>query len=125
MAIERRNPLPTGQYWVDVFELGKDSSPFEDWLSKHADSIHVDKREAFLSEGRVWYMFTVLSPTDWEGPGYPTISKGETSPEETAQEPPPPPTVGEQLESAGEGLKTGLTVAGIALGGLLLWKLLS
>lgn len=73
MAIERRNPLPAGKYWVDVFE--PHTSPFLGWLSKNQANLTVNTTERIQGdpEGN-WILFTVRTPVLWEGPGYPSIA---------------------------------------------------
>lgn len=92
MAVERRNPLPAGRYWVDVFET--QAPAFRDWLFKYAPSVRVVTTEHFsdTSPTRDWYLFTVTSPTPWSGPGLPTIADPSvTTSEDTSQRPAPEP----------------------------------
>ena len=91
-ALERHNPVPPGKYWVDVFE--QDSSAFYDWLAANRAAVHVDATESFPSNdggpAREWYLFTVGSPVQWKGPGFPTIAEPNvTSSADTAQRPDP------------------------------------
>jgi hypothetical protein len=82
MAMMRTNPLPIGKYWQDVF--AEKQAAFRAWLTKNKATVHVDTTESTSVEGtdkdaqgnpaRDWYLFTVSSPTKWEGPGYPTIA---------------------------------------------------
>lgn len=89
MAIERRNPLPAGKYWVDVFD--PHTSPFLAWLSKNQANLTVNTTERIQGdpEGN-WILFTVRSPILWEGPGYPTIAgPNVVSKADTSERPPP------------------------------------
>lgn len=81
--LERKNPLPIGRYWVDVFE--KQFAAFDAWLEKNRDKTDVITQENFEGGGlpfdrkndfppRRWYLFEVLEPVRWEGPGLPTIA---------------------------------------------------
>lgn len=111
MALQRQNPLPVGRYWVDVTE--KDFSKFEEWLKRNT-SVHVVTVEETprkqVSPGEAgpigyaeywpatrWYLFDVKVPTAWEGPGFPSIAKGETTKDDTVDKP-PPMTSGDALE---------------------------
>jgi hypothetical protein len=129
MAQERRNPLPIGQYWVDVF--AKDEEAFNAWLFRHKDAVSVLRSESHPETDPPWnwMLFDVTSPVRWDGPGFPTISKGETGSSDTAQRPEAPLPIDEQLENAVESasasLNAGLTIAGLGLAGFVLWKLLS
>lgn len=73
MALERRNPLPPGRYWLDVF--GSNRARFAQWVK--TPSVHVDSTQSFESDPpRNWYLFTVNAPTEIDNKvfGYPTIA---------------------------------------------------
>ena len=80
MAQERRNPLPVGKYWVDVFE--PDWAMFTDWLDRNRGIVRVLVNETHSDETpkRVWYLFEVNGGPGgeflpvWDGPGFPTIA---------------------------------------------------
>jgi len=123
MAIERRNPLPLGRYWVDVFD--PHIADFRVWLSNHEDSIKVEKQENYLPRDTYpahnWYLFTVTKETPWEGPGLPTIAEQEIhASEDTAQKPPPEPSGLDQIEAgiekAGNFLLIGALVGAAYVG---------
>lgn len=136
MAIERRNPLPVGRYWVDVFE--PDMAGFREWLASHRgeriyverSSLHEDQLGpggSLFSEPQVreWVLFRVLHPVPWQGPGYPTIAtEGIDHSSDTVQRPPPPRTLGDRLEDAagqtGRVISTALVTLGVVGVGLLL-----
>jgi hypothetical protein len=91
-AIERRNPLPVGKYWVDVFE--KDQAAFRAWLTANRGSVQAQTTESFpANEGgpaRDWYLFSVTAPVTWNGPGFPTIAgPGVQTSADTAERPQP------------------------------------
>lgn len=94
MALERRNPLPPGKYWIDQFEAKGGILRFDAWLRRESKTVRVLQREEHPAdltaawdpifhpgEGgsvarklRVWYLFEVLKPTLFEkGLGLPTI----------------------------------------------------
>lgn len=97
MAMMRKNPLPKGRYWTDVF---KEKIPqFEEWLKRNKDTVTVEKRESFgdvfgFAAYRVWYLFSVTAEP---GPiymqrvfGFPTLAdQAIKGPEDTVQRPPP------------------------------------
>lgn len=97
MTIERRNPLPVGRYWVDV--IGDDAiRKFDGWLVQHSFTVHVEKTQhddGSILMGRPpsnWVLFSVESPTKWEGPGLPTVASPDVrSKDDTVQKPPPEP----------------------------------
>jgi len=120
MALERRNPLPPGWYWVDVPDTKR--RPWEDWLERNADSVSVkETREVSLNQLSS-ALFQVTSPVTWEGPGLPTIAQEGTTLDDTVERPEPEPEiVDEILETvkSGRGLMWVIG-AGIA-GGIALW----
>lgn len=106
MTVERQiDPLPVGCYWVDVFE--KDFETFRSWLSYNDDSVRVVRTESFEGgwqafenlPARDWYLFEVLKPVKWEGPGFPDIAPSkEMTSEDTVDRPDPPKGAIESLE---------------------------
>lgn len=107
-AMERANPLPIGRYWVDVFE--KDWAAFHGWLAAQRSGVKVSSTESFEAidgnPAREWYLFDVVSPVRWEGPGFPTVAtKAIKSSADTADRPPPP-------KNPLEGLGSALTPSG-------------
>jgi len=123
MAMQRKNPVPPGKYWVDQFE--QRILEFDMWLRRNDDKVKVIKREEFArlwnGRQRVWYLFQVQQPVKWEkGWGFPTIAQSAENPtapvvekpDDTVTKPPPPLGPIEQLESLFEDAKT---VAFIAL----------
>jgi len=83
-ALERRNPLPVGRYWIDIFDDGK--SAWDAWLataniatdpttySGPSDRVQVIKEEYYPPfvgsdeneyPGRYWMLFKVVQPTPW------------------------------------------------------------
>jgi hypothetical protein len=148
-AIERRNPLPPGVYWVDVIgEVptfgGPDNSKLEafaGWLRRNASNIQVlrtvskpaeiDALRGVMNPAQDWYLFKVAAPVQWEGPGLPTIADENTEKDDTAQRPPPAdpswelPDLPDVTEHVSKGALTGFgTVFGLAAGAWILNKLL-
>lgn len=133
MALERRNPLPIGTYWVDVF--ADDIDAFRAWIVKNKDLVRVIRTESHAESewhsfgsypARDWYLFDVIEPVKWEGPGYPDIAKSrKLTSDDTVKRPPPTKGPIEQLEEAAGAAKTGgaIVIGGaIVLGGLLFWN---
>jgi len=110
-AVERKNPLPAGRYWVDVF--AKDSDAFGAWLNSNKATVQVRTTEHFDSDPvRDWYLFEVSVPTPWQGPGFPTIAGPHvTSSSDTAQRPDPVPSVATQVEKELADLKSATRTA--------------
>jgi len=92
MAVQRKNPVPPGKYWVDMFDTigpGGGILGFDAWLRRNDDKVKLLKREehgatfawdpfsgepATGSRRRVWYLFQVQQPVAWtKGWGFPTI----------------------------------------------------
>jgi hypothetical protein len=82
--LERANPLPPGQYWIDIF--APKQAAWDAWLAKAGASVHVAVTEQYEGDeeagypSRTWYQFDVLSPVQWGNPlavelGWPNIDK--------------------------------------------------
>lgn len=125
MALERKNPLPIGRYWVDVPEANLPE--FQAWLAERPTQIHVEATDQALAD-LTWYLFAVSSPVPWFGPGTPTIAESWVhSREDTVQRPPaeidPLDKLYEwqkgQLAAWGQALGTLPTAAKVAIWGTL------
>lgn len=93
----RTNPLPPGQYWVDVF--GKNIPVANNWFKSLAPSgVHVDATQTFENDDpnavRNWYKFTWQPATTgllavWDTSlGFPTVADSSIkSSEDTVQRP--------------------------------------
>lgn len=82
-TLERRNPLPPGSYWIDVF--GLNIPKFDNWLKAFSGlGIHTDANQQFeattIPARRTWYKFTYTplfegAPVTWDTTfGFPTIA---------------------------------------------------
>jgi hypothetical protein len=94
MAMQRKNPVPPGRYWVDQFNtVGPYDSAtpqngidrFERWINQNKDKVRLVRREKFNSlfngKERAWYLFDVVAPVVWEkGWGFPTIVQAGATP---------------------------------------------
>lgn len=103
MAVEKRNPLPPGRYWVDVFD--RDRAAFREWLDSYSGVVVVLSTESYDANAggpaRDWYLFHVHGHVAWNGPGYPTIADAQvTSSRDTQQGNEPTPDAVEQLRGA-------------------------
>lgn len=133
MTLERRNPLPVGIYWADIFE--PDMPAFREWLTKNKKDVGVIRTQSF---GRIaksglttetwkahdWYLFQVIEPVHWEGPGFPDIAESkELTAEETVQRPPPArgpietleETIIEAPEAAAKIVTGAVVIGGVGL----------
>ena len=93
MAIERRNPLPRGRYWVDIIDRKGEVLAFEIWLMKNADKLKLLKREDkgtttfstdYSGVRYSFFLFDVLEPVKWprdKGFGFPSIAQSEFQPQ--------------------------------------------
>lgn len=112
MAIERRNPLPVGHYWVHV-EAG-DSQAFNSWLMASGDAVQVVASQA-PRDGWEWVRFDVRRPVVWLGPGYPTITReGVTRESQVVDEPDPQAPIEDRL---GGGVSSALKTAAMFAAG--------
>lgn len=95
MKYEKRNPLPPGAYWLDLF-TDKTKHAYWSWIMNNVDTVTELKREEHPNHRR-WVLFQVTAPTErWgvdAGLGLPTISTGAISSQATAQAPAPTPVV--------------------------------
>ena len=96
MAVERRNPLPMGRYWVDIPQPKVDD--FNKWLGTMSRAIHVasTKETGAFGRGVTSYLFDVRDPlVYWEHGkyGYPTIGTGITDLDQTGNVPAPEPLI--------------------------------
>jgi hypothetical protein len=107
MAIERKDPIPIGKYWVDALDEIA-IFYFDTWAIRNSGTVKVIKKEenppGWLSSSgrRNWYLFEVTAPTPRWQPvknlGLPTIVQSPTAPTaapvtssaDTATRPPPP-----------------------------------
>lgn len=90
MALEKRNPLPIGRYWIDI--LNSKVEEFSGFLEGHKSTIHVEVTEGDSSEegGTTFYLFNTSAPFTWlpVNFGYPTIAGPEIkSKADTTQRP--------------------------------------
>lgn len=142
MTVERRNPLPGGRYWIDIFDSKR--SAFETWAAVNKDSVHVEVTESHdTNPPRDFYIFTVAErvavpggtgtiavPVQWDAAtfGFPTIAGPEIkSSADTVSRPDLPKDATDQisdgLDSIGS-LGKSVVVAGIFVGvAILLAKL--
>lgn len=134
MAVERRNPLPVGRYWIDVIDTRARPGlrlRFAEWLGANRGNVRVVRREQFggLLTGapRDWYLFEVTTPATWPstaGFGFPSIARSDTAPSapevttaaDTAKLPPPERSMGQRLSDLMSGASTlGVIALGIYL----------
>lgn len=124
MAIERRNPLPKGKYWIDTF--GDNRLKFADFLK--SSGVHVDATQSFDSEPpRDWFLFTVSNPIPFDAKafGFPTIATPDVkSADDTIQKPDLPKNALDDLDKTlgqlGTVVKLGLGILALALVGKVL-----
>lgn len=115
MAVERKDPVPPGRYWL--FLLEGEEEKWQDWVHEHAASVRVvaterkEKLAAYrpaifatrpdlsiiMEEGGEWVLFDVLAPTPWVGLGFPTIVTDPNVRSSSNIEQAPPPAPDDQL----------------------------
>jgi len=141
MAVERRNPLPVGRYWVDILDPPKSTTShillFDAWLAGNRDKVALRRKEErgttlwsldYSGVRDNWYLFDVLEPVEWprdRGFGFPTIAQSPTAPKapkvetsaDTVQRP-PEPSISDDFSRLFDDIKTGA----VAL--VILWALL-
>lgn len=107
MAVERRNPLPMGRYWVDIPAAKVDD--FNKWLGIMSRGIFVaqTKETGAFGSSVTSYLFDVRDPLIyWEQGkyGFPTIGTGITDLDQTGQVPAPEPIIPPSVLPGLEGL---------------------
>ncbi len=124
MAVERRNPVPKGRYWVSIVDTPKYPSArslFKSYLSDHADTIGVVGKTT--QDNLDWYLFDIRSPTRWaftsaflpaivrspENPNAPVVN----TIDDVVLRPEPPKPFGEQVQDILSDAKTILILAGL------------
>lgn len=115
MAVERRDPLPPGRYWVYVLE--DELEAFDEWAREHSPSVHVVASERkkklssytpaifvtrpdlsiIMEEAGAWFLFDVTAPVPWVGFGFPTIVTDPTITRSEQVEQAPEPLPDDQL----------------------------
>lgn len=129
MPLERRSPLPAGNYWIDL--LGDNREAFRDWRTVNAFTVKVRGSESFPNEGkgRDWVRFEVTEPTPWDAKrfGFPNIIRpGEviTSSADTVQRPDPEKDpldkLGDELSNAGSATSRLIQMIALVGGALVL-----
>lgn len=85
--LERRNPVPPGRYWLDVFS--PNIADITAWKNANRDRVRVVSSESFdpvpsgtqtdtrFTPARLWLLFDVLSPVQFDQLkfGFPTVVK--------------------------------------------------
>lgn len=119
MALERRNPLPPGRYWVDI--LTPKLTSFELMLEREKDNVVVETREynpnsSNFNASTTTFLFRNARPFPWQqGWSLPNRAGTEVqTPADTLQRPAPEPGPIEQISSMLDDAKTG-AVALLAL----------
>jgi hypothetical protein len=118
MALERKNPLPPGVYWIDV--IGKhQSDAWWEWIGQNK-SVKVLKR---VDRGYhdVWHLFEVTDPVPrWPTEallGLPTIAtSGDKTTEKSTVQRPAVQTTSELVDSWTAGLGKGIGQTILILG---------
>jgi hypothetical protein len=111
MALERRNPLPAGRYWIDV--VGNNIFIMEGWLKAVGPFAHVENQNLTPQKGTppdgapvlpgpdaagnfipeiIWYLFTTSKPLPWisQALGFPNVATADVHTKaDTASRPPP------------------------------------
>jgi hypothetical protein len=90
MAVEKRDPLPPGRYWVTLHP--EEIETWYAWVERNRPNVHVINNEVqtvtpdsfiwavtpfgeVIKEAKAyWIVFEVKAPVAWIGFGYPTIA---------------------------------------------------
>lgn len=124
LGLERRNPLPTGRYWV--FRLGAEQiRDFDKWLDVHRrmKALRVVASELDQDSDPVtsFVVFEVLMPQTvvWQGPGLPDRSPPHVTSAQDVIQAPNVKSGSERLQdafdSAGKSLTRGLETVPLLL----------
>lgn len=122
MTLQRKNPLPPGRYWQDIF--ARQANDWNAWLAPvlRSGDVTIERVEHFnadpLHDGswlpggasgdlnvigdRTWVLFNVVNPVDWPATklGFPTIAEKEVQSSADTATNPPGPTVAEEIAEA-------------------------
>ena len=120
MAVERRNPLPAGHYWLDLD--AETAKSFDAWALEHGASVEVTETDP--DSGRVFYVFKTSAEAPWDAKvmGFPEIVReGETvtGSGDVIQRPAPEPSGEERLHSY---MALAALGAGLGLATYLVWR---
>lgn len=133
--LERRSPLPGGQYWIDVFGLNIPRA--DTWFKAFSGlGVHVDATQHFeassVPQVRNWYKFTYTPvnaiPVVWDSTlGFPTIADDTiTASEDTVQRPDLPldaiTSLSDWFDKTEQSLGKVTTIAIIIAGGYALYE---
>ena len=108
MAVERRSPLPVARYWVDVSPA--EQPAFNAWVLGSAGAVAVRTTSQY-NDGWTWFLFDVVSPVPWNGPGFPTIATPDVkTPADVITSPPvaDTPSLEQTITSIGHTAAIGL-----------------
>ena len=131
MTVERRNPLPAGRYWVDIFEPQRVA--FETWRAVNKDSVKVEVTETHGSNPpREFFIFNVVErvavpggtttieiPVQWDSVtfGFPSVAGRDIkSSADTVTRPDLPKDATDQISDALDSI--GSFGKAVAIGGL-------
>lgn len=124
MALERRDPIPPGIYWIDAIRRtprGDAEEAFRRWRADHADRVIVRATE---DHGEyVWILFEVLADVPrWSGDtglGLPSRAPrgAATRREDTVQRPPP-----EKMPGLSDVVASAIVPAVLVLAALVLLR---
>lgn len=122
MTLQRKNPLPPGRYWQDIF--ARQANDWNAWLAPalRSSSVTIERVEHFnadpLHDGswlpggpsgdlnvigdRTWVLFNVIKPVDWPAIklGFPTIADKTVQSSSDTITSPPVPTITEEIGTA-------------------------
>jgi hypothetical protein len=136
MALERKDPIPPGVYWVDAVNQTRGVAQWYAWERENKATVEVLKRKIetplyfWEMDGYImWVLFRVKAPTKrWEVNsrlGLPTIAPETTKQADTVKRPKKRDTA-EYWKDETKGVVQPYTAGiGTAIGGLLLLYLLS
>jgi hypothetical protein len=125
MAVERRNPLPAGRYWIHLDS--SDAPSFDAW--RRQPSVFTRTTTYHPDDGWTWYLFDVKAPIAWQAElwGWPTIADAHVTTEtDVIQLPDPPPDWTDRIENAvkSAGTSTLVTIGVVAIGAVVVSRLL-
>lgn len=116
MALEHRNPLPVGRYWIDAIGASAIDS-LDRWLAANNTTVHVVNSKFDPGEAgpftnpleQQWVLFEVTEPTRWTPTfSVPTIAPYDVATrDDTVQRPPPEqiPSLFEAMNRPFEGIE--------------------
>lgn len=125
-VLERRNPLPKGRYWIDIFQSGRQDWDY--WTMYSTGHLKVINEEHYSTDGtyesRDWILFETDAPLTWDIElakkiGWPTVATPEVQNSDDTVQKPKVKGGFDEVFGDSPGLKIAVTGVGIVAAAVL------